>query len=119
MWAGNGNGISPWPNGLEGGHDRWQSEVSFFLVTRFKYLVDDFCTFKDAFFVLQLGTCNVSNSDGFEYLTLWTWNDHGLGADPLGVVDVETQCISGHGGHFHAVNDNEPYSGENKKSVDG
>jgi len=87
-WAGNGNGISPWPNGLEGGHDRWQSE---------------------------LGTCNVSNSDGFEYLTLWTWNDHGLGADPLGVVDVETQCISGHGGHFHAVNDNEPYSGSYDK----
>ena len=50
MWAGNGNGISPWPNGLEGGHDRWQSEVSFFLVTQFKYLVDDLCTFKDAFF---------------------------------------------------------------------
>ena len=62
----------------------------------------------------QLGTCNVSNSDGFEYLTLWTWNDHGLGADPLGVVDVETQCISGHGGHFHAVNDHEPYSGKNR-----
>ena len=86
------------------------------VLTKFKLSIAKKTTEKNAYdrlktyILFQLGTCNASNSDGFEYLQLWTWNDH-LEFDPLGVTDVETQCISGRGGHFHAVNDNEPYSG--------